>query len=288
MMYEASVQNTNGDLLNLTQSEDRWQLYRIDGLTPPRAQINMTAIAGMDGARFNSSKLNTRNIVLYFKLNGDAEENRLTLYHYFRAKQNLTFFFANGRRNVRISGYVDTVSCTIFDRREIMQVSIICPDPLFYAISGTTEAWTDVYGLFEFPFSINEGEPVPFSEYDLSGAFRVYNDGDMDFGMTITIDVLEACSSIVLKNLTTNETFTLSDSFLQNEHIVINTRSGKKSITSNAGHMPNYSPFSWIVPGSVFLQLHVGENRLQYSVDGVSESPKAKVTFEWQMAYMGV
>ena len=75
-MFEARIENTKGSILTLTNNESKFQLISITGLNPPKAQINVSTIAGLDGAKFNSAKLETRNVVINLKINGDVEENR--------------------------------------------------------------------------------------------------------------------------------------------------------------------------------------------------------------------
>ena len=105
-MYTAKIENSGGEVLTLTWAESKWQVFDITGLDPPAAQINLTNLAGLDGARLNSTKLGTRNIVISIKINGDVEGNRLDLYRFFRTKEACTFYFTNGRRDVKIEGVV--------------------------------------------------------------------------------------------------------------------------------------------------------------------------------------
>ena len=93
-MYTAKIENHNG-ILTLTGNESKWQVISITGLNPAPAQVNLTDIASLDGAKFNSSKLATRNIVITIRLNGDVESNRLFLYRYFSSKDNVTFYYKN-------------------------------------------------------------------------------------------------------------------------------------------------------------------------------------------------
>lgn len=109
-MFSCRIENYINDILTLTQNENDFQILSIEGLNPPNAQINTAVIAGMDGARFNSSKLATRNIVVYIKIRGDIEKNRLRLYSFFVTKQWCRFYYKNGSLDVfcgrvyRISG----------------------------------------------------------------------------------------------------------------------------------------------------------------------------------------
>ena len=75
-MYTAQIENSGGESLRLTQNEEQFQVVGIAGLNPVPAHVNLTDVAGLDGGVFNSSKLNTRDIVITLKINGDAEENR--------------------------------------------------------------------------------------------------------------------------------------------------------------------------------------------------------------------
>ena len=45
-------------------AESGFFIRNIDGLGPAKANVNMTDIATIDGSRYNSSRLQTRNIVI--------------------------------------------------------------------------------------------------------------------------------------------------------------------------------------------------------------------------------
>ena len=74
-MFECKIENKKNNILTLTQSEESFQVYDVQGLNPPKAQINNSKIAGIDGSKFNSSKLDERNInsddIIYIRPNED-------------------------------------------------------------------------------------------------------------------------------------------------------------------------------------------------------------------------
>ena len=154
-MYTAQIENSSGNLFTLTGNEPVYQILSITGLNPPNAQINTTTIVGLDGAVFNSSKLETRNLVLTIKINGDVETNRLLLYSYFKTKDKCTFYYSNNSRDVSIEGYVESVECDLFSNNELAQISIICPYPYFKALTQIITDFSNVTPQFVFPFSIN-------------------------------------------------------------------------------------------------------------------------------------
>lgn len=286
-MYEAKIENVNGEVLLLTGNEPVYQVINITGLNPPKAQINTTTIVGLDGAKFNSSKLETRNIVLTVKINGDVEANRLKLYQYFRTKEWCKFYYTNDSVNVFIVGYVESVECDLFTNNETAQISILCPDPYFKSITEIITDISNTMALFTFPFSINLGEPIAFSSYDENKVSNVYNASESETGVVIEITFLEAASSIQIRNTATGDDLILNYSFQKNDVVTINTHKGQKSIfLLRNGKTSNI--FSALEQGSMFFQLAVGSNLFGYLVDGGSGNESVLVTFTYNTEYRGV
>lgn len=261
-MFTASVENAQGESLILTGDEPRWQVFRITGLNPPKGQINLSEMAGMDGAWFNSSKLDVRNIVIYLKINGDAQTNRLTLYNYFRTKQKLTFFFEHSARSVYIEGYCETVQVSPFDRSQTMQISILCPFPYFRSVGGEIVPFGFTTAQFEFPFSINEDDPIPFSEVDQYSTATILNNSDEDVGMMVTVENDYANDGLRIVNILTGEKFEVDYSFAVGDIVEICTKTGEKTAkVTRSGVVTNL--FAYIPIDSTFLQLHPGTNRIE-------------------------
>ena len=258
-------------MLKLTGKEPLYQVINIEGLNPPNAQINTSTIVGMDGAVFNSSKLQTRNLVLTVKINGDIEQNRLNLYSYFRTKEWCKFYYANGSLDVSIEGYVDTVECNLFTNAEMAQISIICPYPYFRSIYEVSQDFTNVLKKFVFPFSINIGSPVVISEIDDSGIVKIFNSSEAENGFIAYVNFLDDASSLEIINTFTGDDFKVVYSFLENDSLIINTNKGRKSINLiRSGSVINL--FQALQTGSVFLQLLPGINTFNYKVSGSVEN----------------
>lgn len=286
-MYQASIENSRGQSLQLTGNEPNYQILDIDGLNPPQAQVNLTNIAGMDGAKFNSAKLQTREIVITIRLNGDVEANRIKLYQYFPTKEQVTFYYSNSHRDVFIKGYVNTCEVNPFSQSEEMQISIICPQPYFKDIDEVIADISNIEALFEFPFSINQNEPIPFSSYEEGKVTNVFNEADVKTGVVIQIDVLEAVNDIRIVNTGNGEFFELNYEFEAGDRITINTNSGEKSVKLlRAGVFSNI--FSSIVTGSTFLQLESGDNLLGYLVDDGANDQYVYILFSFYSMYRGV
>ena len=263
------------------------EILSITGLNPPSAQINTTNIAGLDGAKFNSSKLDTRNIVIMLKINGDVESNRLNLYRFFRTKEPCTFYYKTVNRDVSINGYCENVECDLFSNAEIMQVSIICPYPYFKALDEILVDISNQMAAFTFPFSINIDEPIVFSLYIDNKITDVINNSESETGVIIEIDVLDSVSEIEIRNTDTGDDITLDYTFLAGDRIMINTNKGQKSITLTRDGLTS-NLFSALKQGSVFFQLAVGDNHFGYLVDSGAHDEDVSITITYSSIYRGV
>lgn len=287
MMYEAKIENSGGEILSLTGNENRWQLFDISGLDPPKATVNLTNLAGMDGALFNSAKVSTRNLVISLKITGDIEANRLELYRFFRPKHQCVFYFKNKRRDVKIEGVVESVECTQFTNKEIMQASILCPASYFQDIEEIIADMSDSSAGFVFPFSIDINEPIPFSEYTIGKQTSVINTSETDVGVLFEVFFLAAANKIVIVNVGTGETMEANYSFLPGDTLKISTGTGNKKVTLVRGGVAR-NLFLTLSDDSVFLQLEPGNNTFSYLVDDGTNDQNATVTLRYRELYAGV
>lgn len=289
-MFIAKIENSNHEILELTGNEANWQVVSITGLNPPPAQINTTAIAGMDGAKFNSSKLETRNLVITLKLNGGqstVETNRQQLYRFFRTKDTCRFYFRNTNRDVFIDGLVETCEVDLFELGQAMQISIICPQPYFKAVDEIIEEMSSVVALFVFPFAIDEDDPIAFSELDVTRETDIFNDAEAETGAVFTATFAASVSSLKIVDTSTGETFQVNYNFVENDILTINTNKGEKSVSLLRSGV-RYNLFGYMVRGSIFFQLLPGDNYFRYEADGGTENINVFITVTRYKTYRGV
>ena len=280
-MYSAKIENLNGEVMLLTENENKYQIIDITGLNPPKAQINTTAIVGVDGAKFNSSKLDTRNIVITLRINGDVEASRLELYQYFVTKELCTFYYSNGRRNVKIVGYVDSIECDLFSNAETAQISILCPNPYFKDLNDIVDELTSILPLFTFPFSIYVNYQIPFSSIGNQRHADISLNSDSETGMIITATVNEALvSSITVTNERTGKLIKVNYSYQADDILIINTNVGEKSVKL-IRNGTTFNLLSYISSDSTFIQLVPGRNI-------ITSSLKISVKISHRNNYRGV
>lgn len=286
-MFTLKVENATGAGLTLTGKEGQYQVIKIDGLNPAPAQINTTAIANLDGSLFNSSRLESKNIVITIRINGDVETNRQRLYDYFPTKERVKLYYTNDNRDVYIEGYVETLECDLFNISELAQISVLCPDPYFSSVEEMVSDISNTLALFYFPFAIDYNDPVPISEFENSRVSNVYNEGSSETGVIVDIIARSDFDSVTIRNVETGEEMTLDYSFLENDEIIINTNKGHKSVYLIRDSVQS-NLFTAVRRGSVFFQLRAGDNLFGYLLDGSTENEEVSIRFLWRTIYRGV
>ena len=134
-------------------AESGFFIRSIDGLGPAKANVNMTDVATIDGSRFNSSRLQTRNIVisLGFLPIHSIENLRQLTYKIFPIKRPVKLVIGTDNRVLQTEGYVESNEPDIFSKDEGCQISIVCPDPNLYAYYNESRSYGGINALFEFP-----------------------------------------------------------------------------------------------------------------------------------------
>lgn len=284
-MFTLKVENKINQILELTHDETNYQVLNITGLNPPEAEIFTKAVANMDGEKFKFSKLQMRNIVLTIKINGEVEANRIHLYEYFRTGAWCKIYYSNSSRNVFIEGYCEAIECPLFELKQQMQISIVCPNPYFKSL---LEIYADIskqFANFEFPFAI-ESDGVEFSILDLDRETVVINAGEITSGLIITLTARNGNVAYpVIYNVDTGEFIYLNLVMQEGDIVIINTNKGNKSIKKISNGVET-NVINSFAAGSTWFQLPVGGTVFTYQA--TYNDVGLKVEFESNLLYEGV
>lgn len=282
-MYTLEVKNDRGDILSLTNNPN-YIVYKIEGLTPPQATINSSVNTTTDGSSINSARLESRNIVIYTTIEGDAEANRINLYKYFPVKRTVTLYFKNGKRNVYIEGTVEVIECDPFANKQVAQISIICPKPYFKDVNNLVTNFSDVSSLFEFPFSIdNNGQE--FSAITTNIRKSIINNGDEDTGVIIELFAKGLVIRPIIYDVLNRTHMKLNLALNASDKVIINTNVGEKSIKIlKAGKEQN--GIGCMSMDSTWFKLRAGDNVFSYDCE--SGNSNLQLTFTTAVLYSGV
>lgn len=289
MAYTIKIQNSLDEVLQLYPSED-YMLSSITGITPADAVINATEMATQDGAHFNSSRVMPRNLVIAFAVRGegtDVRQRRVALYRYIKPKHPIRVYLSNDQRDVYIDGYVETLqdAGTIFTGKEMLQVSVICPDPYFKdnETGERTISFSSITSMFYFPFSIVS--PIPFSQKDEALTKSIVNDGDTACGVTLKVAAHGNVSDPWFYNETSGETMSFDIDLVSGDELIISTVQGHKSAKLwRSGTESNV--INTLAQGSDWVTLEPGSNTFYYNADsGVSNM---SLTFTYNILFEGI
>lgn len=308
MIKSVTVTNYIGESITFdlrNPEKSGFLISSITGITPVKADINVTDITTTDGGLYNSARIASRNIVMklvYLDYLRTIEEARLMVYKYFPSKKKVILQFETDNRKVRTEGYVESNSVQIFTKQEFSTISIICPDPYFYSTAdgGTNVVEFDgVEPNFEFPFW-GYGRTIEFGIRTLNTNRVITYDGDLDTGIKIEAEMDDYVGDISIQNKTTNQTMTISSSkiksitgeqFRGGDTLTINTVKGNKSITLHRGSK-TYNVLNAIDRNSKWITIQRGDNVFSVSAlrwDTPSlQSTDVNITITATIIYEGV
>lgn len=296
--------------LSLTDPWDTGLIItQITGLGPPKAAINSTDLAMGDGAAYNSARIDKRNIVFNFRLaevmepdgqhiKKTIEEVRLDTYRYFPLKKHVKMLFETDTRTATIEGYIESNEPDIFNEKETAQVSIVCPDPFFYAYSKTANL-NSVEPMFGFPFCNNDPvEPMlTVGEIIFNVGQNVYYKGDAECGVILNIHAIGTVKPMTIINNNSLEQMVINTSkigaitggenyLISGDDLVVSSMSGNVYCRLIRGGV-TYNALSCIPKTSDWLHLYRGDNIFSYEAEDETTT-NVLVSIDGYNLYTGV
>ena len=197
-MFNIIFENKNGLQLHFGAGTP-YTITDFEGLNPPKATINTNATATLDGAMFNSSKLDMRSINIAFAIEEDAEKNRLAVYEVIQPKNPLRIYFQSDYLDIFIDGYVESLDIPYFARKQIITVSVLCPRPYFKSAQEIIDSLSAVLPKFTFPFASEAAGDLIMGEIDPITSVTVENAGSVVTGLTFELYAKNAISNPKIK-----------------------------------------------------------------------------------------
>jgi len=277
-----------------------FRVLSVDGLGPPKADIFINAMAGLDGGIHNSARTNTRNIVftLQFMPKPSIEHTRQLTYKYFPLKQRIKITTHTSVKSTYTYGYVETNEPSIFSDKEGCVISVICPDPNVYNIYPAAAQFGALNHLFEFPFS-NESVTLPlieFSEISSEATRYIVYRGEVDVGVVIHIHILDDSTGVTGIAITdeNSNTIALNDAKMEAitgdplqpaDDIWISTLRGDKYAKLMRDAV-EYDILNALGEDPEWFVLNQGDNMFAYSADTGVLFVVFKILYE--LGYQGV
>lgn len=284
-MYELILENKAGNQLTFTQNSP-FTISEIEGLNPPEATINTSEVALIDGAKYNSAKLNMRSINVAFAIEYQAAKNRIEVFKVLKSKQYMKLYYNGQYRQVFIEGYIQSIDISYFEMKQIVTCAILCPSPYFKEAQIIVDELLNIISAFHFPFASTATPELLFGYINNDVGINVENDGDVDCGMIIEIYANSTITNPKIFNYVTQEFFGLNYTLQAADLITIDTRQGQKSVTLLRNGVET-NLFNYVMKNSTWLQLAAEGSTFVYEV-GSGSAGDLMVTFKHYNLYEGV
>ena len=284
-MYRLVVENERGDTLTLTGNRN-YAIDYLDGFYSSAAAISTAKVGVKDGEKVSARTVNKKNIGIYLKILQDVTNNRIDLYKIFQAKKKVTIYYTNPAREVKIEGYVESVTIAPHQQMSTAQMIILCPSPFFEGIDEIVRSLSTVVSNFTFPFSI-EDSGMTFSYIKEETQINVQNHGEVDTGMIIEAKAIgEVINPIIYDEYSRIlGVGTAEVPYTMTEGEVITFDTENKTVKSTKGIVTT-NIFNYLRPNSVWFKLRPGDNIIG---SGALEGNKnLKVTIRHRDKYEGV
>lgn len=264
MITKIEARTPQGSLLSLPL-EDVFTgilIRDVDGLDPVKATISSSGYATMPGAQFQSSRRETRNILIKLGLEPDfstdtVDSLRQRVYSFFSPEDEVGLrFYKDSGLTVDISGTVESCESPMFTNDPNASISIICFDPDFVAISAV-----------ELEGSTVSDETETEIEYD----------GTEPAGFTFTLTVDRALSEFTIYNHLPDGSISTLDfeaSLEEGDVLTISTVPGSKGVTllrDGATSSMLYgksaqSDWLQLVPGTNNIRVYASGDSMDYTL----------------------
>ena len=263
----------------------------IEGIYAFTGEVKTSPYSQTHGDRYKSSRVLKRNIVVIGKIFDDFWDNRQLLYRIFRPGSVGEFCYTEPDRSNRyINYYVESCDIDQDPFRGQYQISLICPDPFFYAEKPEhidLASWLSDF-TFEHDF-LAEGEELGHRETSMIQEVDNLNGVD-GIGMKITLTASGDVTNPYVYLYETGERITIGTNdnpytLTSAKRVEIETTTGKKNVLQFANNVQTRIN-EYLDPDSSFFQLKAGKNTIGYNA--AAGSNFLNVHIEYKMRYLGV
>lgn len=238
-------------------------LKGVEGLDPPPVDISIAKVRGQRGVR-RLKEPQYRQIVALVGLQPEwdsgqsSSDLRSQMYGLLEPK-----YGAASKAQIMLD---DTVICEAEGDVSNIDASIFSKDP---EVQVTLDC--------DYAYLLAPSEVLQTPTRTTDGAYTILdieNEGDAPAGFRIEFTLQQAVSHIVLQDYYIfGRSMTISGPHAAGDAFIIDTRAGSRKISKiNSGQTQERSVLNDLSPGSQWLTLHQGDNKLRLNV----------VTFDWR------
>lgn len=268
-MKRIVCENQRGEIIEFTYDGSPLRLSDTDGFSAADYTVNTSHNSGQDGESYNGATANKRNPIITAEIFSDYQAQRDRLYSFFQPRSAGMVYCYDGGEGRKARYYVEKIDIEESGAVRTAIISLICPDPKFYALEDELTQLAVWEGFIKFPLRITNPFKVTEKANTLIG--NVYNGSAVIMGLTIKFKATGTVVNPSLYDVNRHELMQINTTMHAGDLIIITTGAGNKrvqlisgGITTNINNRMAYPP-KW-------LQAHQGDNLFRYNADNGIDS----------------
>lgn len=285
------IKCTNDDGVSVTFGEKGltpFLLVDAEGCYTVSNNVTISENTMTDGGAYQGSVAKVRNIVLTIKDLTNHVYNRNLLHALFKSGDLGTLVFHEATNERQIDYYVESITSTGESGSRTYQISLLCPDPFFYAMEDIIVYMAAWIPNFIFPHEfIASGEELGYRSAERLQSISNENAAD-NIGMDILIYANGAVSNPSITRVESDETITVGSSakplnLVSGDQVLITTSDNNKQVYLI--HEGVTTPINeYLTEDSVFIQLMRGVNSIGYDADSGVDNMVVQITYRLKFA----
>lgn len=269
-------------------NDDRSNLIieNCDGIYSAVNSVTTSANTMTDGSTYQGSVAKQRNIVLTLRDHptADHEATRNFLFQLFKAGSLATLIYRYpGRDDREINYYVESVVVDGTLNARQATVSLVCPDPFFYAIDDIRVYMSSWNGNFTFPHTFKAtGEWFGYKSAEKLQNV-VNKNAASGIGMTIRIEANGSVTNPTITHITDEKHITVGTAskplkLIAGDILTITTANNNKHIyVTHDGNKVEANEY--LTEDSEFIQLGAGDNYIGYSAESGTDNLVVEISY---------
>lgn len=281
-MKRVVCENQSGEKIEFRYDGDPIRLSSTDGFTAINYDIVTSKNSGQDGEAYYGATAQKRNPVITAEIFSDYQTQRDKLYRFFQPRSVGTVYYYNDDSGRKAAYYVEKIDIAETGTVRTATISLICPDPKFYALEDQLTQLAVWRGGIIFPLRIHEPFVVTRKVNTLIG--NVYNDSAIPIGLTVKFMAVGTVVNPSLYDVNRYELMQVNATMHTGDVIVITTAAGNKRVRMTSGGVTTEINNLLAYPPR-WLQAYQGDNLYRYNAESGIDS--LSVSIRSTQAYWG-
>jgi hypothetical protein len=247
--------------------------------------VHTSKNSGQDGENYNGSDATKRNILIVLDIQkADFLVQRNNVYNFYQPRSFGTFYYYEDDEAKKIAYQVEKVepAGTDNDPMRHLTISLICPNPKFYAIEDEISELAMWEGCIEFPLEIIEPFEVTRKVNTLIG--NVYNGSNVTQGLTVKFMATGEVTNPSLYDINRHLMMQINITMHSGDVITVTTEASNKRVKLSSGGIESNINNRMLYP-PVWLQAYEGDNLYRYNAESGIDS--LSVSILHTQAYWG-